>query len=147
MRSVFILSIFSLLFACGDDLRNDNNLEKASTTTIQLPDVSGRWKWISTTGSGIAGPYSYTLESHGQLEYLTFENTESLKIQHHIHGEIFTEYYHYSIKKENDRFVLILTDDQDGLRNEILEVKDNTLHLYNYEPCCDNEYHAVYIQD
>ncbi len=134
----YFLVLAAMSFACQmpSDLPDDTGGNPRSA-------FEGKWKWLKTDGSGVAGPYHADSVTVGYSMMYEFSFTELQVYKNGVPAEQFT--YTYTVSEETDKQRLTLKNKSNGAEVIFLcELKTvdsaDYLLLRNTEPCCDNTF-------
>jgi hypothetical protein len=141
------LSIVLMICLCWQGCQEEaKTIEENSVEArkIKSSELTGHWTWESTTGSGIAGPYTRTASASSDQESFHFFAPLQVRIERKVNNEVVNEYYSYTLANVDDQTVLTLYSGEAMAQKHFVVLKDNLLVLSNFEACCDNTYESVY---
>lgn len=132
------LMLASLAISCQTPFDSLDETNSGAPTAFE-----GKWTWLKTDGSGVAGPYHADSTTVGYSMIYQFGST---LLQVYKDGVMVEQHtYTYTVSGEPDKQRLTLKNKTNGAEAIFLwELKNidnkNYLFLRNVEPCCDNTF-------
>ena len=133
--------LFSFLVVASAAIACQTPFDSVDETGGAPTAFEGKWNWLKTVGTGIAGPYQADSTTVGYTMIYEFSST---LLQVYRNGVMAEQHsYTYTVSEEPDKQRLTLKDKSNGAETGFLwELKTidniNYLYLRNIEPCCDN---------
>lgn len=137
-RFVYFLFLASVPISCHPGFESLDENGKGPQTAFE-----GKWNWLKTDGSGVAGPYHADSTTVGYSMIYEFGVSDLQVYRDDVKAELYSYTYTVSDKPEDQR--LTLKNKSNGAEVGFLwELKsiDNTDYLFlrNVEACCDNTF-------
>lgn len=137
-KFAYLLFLASLGIGCQPEFDSfDENGNRPQTA------FEGKWIWLKTDGSGVAGPYYADSTTVGYSMIYEFGFSELQVYKDNIKAELYSYTYTVSDKPEEQRLTL-KSKSHGGEETFLWELKmiDNIYYLFlrNSEPCCDNTF-------
>jgi hypothetical protein len=140
MKTKFACLLFlaSMALGCQPDFESFDESSNGSPTAFE-----GKWLWLKTDGSGVAGPYHADSTTVGYSMIYEFGFTDLQVYRDNIKAELYSYTYTVSDKPEEQRLTL-KSKSHGGEETLLWELTmiDNIYYLFlrNAEPCCDDTF-------
>lgn len=137
-KFAYLLFVASMAIGCQPDIESFEESSNGPQTAFE-----GKWIWLKTDGSGVAGPYHADSTTVGYSMIYEFGFSDLQVYKDYVKTELY--YYTYTVSDKLEEQRLTLKSKSHGGEEKFLwELKmiDNIhyLILRNAEPCCDNTF-------
>lgn len=137
-KFAYFLLLASVATGCQPGLESLDENDKRPQTAFD-----GKWLWLKTEGSGVAGPYHADSTTVGYSMMYEFAFSDLQVYKDKVKVEDYSYTYTLSDKQEDQRMTR-KSKSHGGEETFLWELKmiDNTNYLFlrNAEPCCDNTF-------